>query len=360
MKVAILGAGSSALSYAAFLSSRGHVPVLWSPSGAGTAGIDGTLRATGVVEGELSVAVAARCEDAVVDAGVVLVAVPAYGYRRVLDALAPVLSPEQLTIISAHCSFAALFLSKRLAQRRVAAPVAAFATTVVTGRRGEGPRVNVSGLRNRLDVATVPADAVSGAVELCSALFGDRFDPRDDILPISLSNLNPPAHMANALCNFTRIERGETWFNYDGITPSVARLMEALDRERLEVAAAFGIRVRTLAEHYRLSFREAKGETIAEMAAAIHAARQGPPGPTSLDTRFVTEDVPFGLYPLSALGSTVGVETPLHDAGIAIFSALYGRDFRRENDILPEIDFTSSDLLTIVRKGYGSLNAAPT
>jgi opine dehydrogenase len=28
---------------------------------------------------------------------------------------------------------------------------------------------------------------------------------------------------------------------------------------------------------------------------------------------------------------------PLHDAGIAMFSALYGRDFQAENDLLPEL-----------------------
>ena len=28
---------------------------------------------------------------------------------------------------------------------------------------------------------------------------------------------------------------------------------------------------------------------------------------------------------------------PLHDAGIAMFSALYGRDFRSENNLLPEL-----------------------
>ena len=210
-------------------------------------------------------------------------------------------------------------------------------------------------MRARLDVAAVPAGAVEEAAATCRALFGDRFETREDLLPISLSNLNPPAHMASALCNFTRIERGETWFNYDGITPSVARLIEALDVERLAIAKAFGVRVRTVFEHYRLSFRDAKGDTIAEMAAAIHEARKGPPGPTDLNTRFVTEDVPFGLHPISVLGTSVNVPTPLHDAGITLFSALYGRDFRKENTLLPTLGLDHpSKLRGLLRAGFSS------
>ena len=66
-------------------------------------------------------------------------------------------------------------------------------------------------------------------VVLCSALFGDRFVPRDDLIAVSLSNVNPQNHLGMALCNFTRIERSEQWANWSGLTPSVGRLIEALD-----------------------------------------------------------------------------------------------------------------------------------
>ena len=62
------------------------------------------------------------------------------------------------------------------------------------------------------------------------------------------------------------------------------------------------------------------------MAASI-AARDRTLGPATLDTRYVLEDVPFGLLPTTASGrASPGVPTPLHDAGIAMLSAMYGRD----------------------------------
>ena len=47
--------------------------------------------------------------------------------------------------------------------------------------------------------------------------------------------------------------------------------------------------------------------------------------------------MPFGLVPSTVLGRIAGVPMPLHEAGIAMFGALYGRDFPAENDLLPTL-----------------------
>ena len=52
--------------------------------------------------------------------------------------------------------------------------------------------------------------------------------------------------MAIALCNLTRMERGEAWSQNENIPDAVGRLIEALDAERLAIAAAFGATVRTV------------------------------------------------------------------------------------------------------------------
>jgi len=70
-------------------------------------------------------------------------------------------------------------------------------------------------------------------------------------------------------------------------------------------------------------------------------------GPKTLDTRFITEDVPFGLVPLEALGRVAGVPLPLHQAGIALFDAICAQDFRAGNDLLPALGLerlTASEL----------------
>ena len=354
MRVALLGTGGIGRGYAAYVAASGHVPVLWSPTGSGLAAPGCDLVATGVVAATQPVRVVSQCAEAVEGADIILVAVTGNGLRATLRALAPVLVDGQLVIISAHLSFAALYLSRLIAARGVQVTVAAWATTALTARKGAGGAVHISGKRARLDVAALPVGRAATALCGSQALFGDAFDLREDLLAIMLSNLNPPAHMANMLGNFTRAEKGEVWVNYAGFTPAVCRLVEALDGERLRLAAAFGLQVRSIEDHYVGSFHVARAP-LAEMAAMVAAHRQELKGPATLDTRFVTEDVPFGLLPLVLLGRLAGRPMPLHDAGIAMFSALYGRDFQSENDLLPDLelsDWTPQRLHDAMRHGW--------
>lgn len=338
MRVAIIGSGGIGRGYAAYLTSAGHQPVLWSPSGAALVDFAGGagLTVSGKLEGTVPLALARDCAEAAEGADAVIVAVQANGFRAVFEALAPQLRAGQAVIVSAHCSFAALHLHRLLAARGLDLPIAAWATTALTARRS-GPRgVHVSGIRARLDVATLPMRHAEAGLALCRALFGDRFEPRPDVLAIMLSNLNPPAHMATMLGNLTRAEQGEDWPNYGSITQGVGRIIDAMDVERRTLARAFGLEVRSVQDHYRLSFGVEPGP-VGEMAAAVYRKRPELLGPKSLDTRFITEDVPFGLVPLELLGAVAGMDLPLHRAGIALFDAICARDFRAENDLLPAL-----------------------
>ncbi len=346
MRVAIIGSGGIGRGYAAYLTTQGHQPVLWSPSGAAQADFacDAQLAVTGKIETSLPLAVASGCAEAVAGADAVIVAVQANGFRAVMEAMAPHLVAGQSVIISAHCSFAALHLHRLLQHRGIDLPIACWATTALTARKS-GPRsVHISGIRAKLDVATLPVRHAQAGLAACRALFGDRFEARDDVLAIMLSNLNPPAHVANMLGNLTRAERGEDWPNYGSITQGVGRNVDAMDVERLALAQAFGLSVRSVQDHYVHSFGVAPGP-VGEMAAAVYKNRPELLGPKTLDTRFITEDVPFGLAPLEVLGEISGVALPLHKAGIALFDAICARDFRAENDLLPAL-------------GLGGLSAA--
>jgi opine dehydrogenase len=336
MRVAIIGSGGIGRGYFAYLASQGHSPILWSPSGAADADFAGgaMLDVTGHVESAFRPVIGCDCAEATEKADAVVVAVSAGGFRTVLDALAPNLNNGQTVIISSHSSFAALYLHRLLTGRGIDLPIAAWATTALTARKSGAHSVHISGVRSKVDVATLPVRHAAKALSVCQGLFGDRFEQRDGILAIMLSNLNPPSHMANMLGNLTRAERGEDWPNYGSITQGVGRIVEAMDVERITLAHAFGLKVRSVQEHFFHSFGVTAGP-VDQMAAEVYKKRPELLGPKTLDTRFITEDVPFGLVPLEALGAIAGVPLPLHQAGIAIFDAICARNFRAENDLLP-------------------------
>src|SRR5215212_1644060 len=149
MRVAILGAGAIAYGNAALLCRDGHDVVLWSPSGKRTATLatGAPLVASGAIAGQFHPHIAASCSEALAGAEAVVVAVPGYGHRHVLEAAAEHLRSEQVVVFSSHMSLAALYLAGLLRKRGVALPIAALGTTVTTGRQRALDAVTVGSIR---------------------------------------------------------------------------------------------------------------------------------------------------------------------------------------------------------------------
>ena len=67
-----------------------------------------------------------------------------------------------------------------------------------------------------------------------------------------------------------------------------------------------------------------------------------------LNTRYVTEDVPYALVLASSLGVATGVPTPVVDGLVAISSAMLGRDFRAEGRTLASLGLDGLDVTGLV------------
>ncbi len=224
----------------------------------------------------------------------------------------------------------------------------------MTGRQRESPEIDVASVRQKLDVTTLPFNALDQGFELCTTLFGDRFVKRDGLLAIAISNLNPQNHLGIALLSLTRMEKAEQWSQGGNVTPAVGRVIEALDAERLAIAAHFGIAVRTVEEHFSLSFHVPMS-TVSKMNQEMDRQGRGRFGPTTIESRYILEDVPFGLLPTVLLGKISGNPAVLHESGISILSAAYGRDLKGDNDILPALSvegIAKADLENLCRKGF--------
>lgn len=350
MRVGIIGAGAIAFAIAAFLLQAGHEPLLWSPSGRSTTDLASghPLVTTGEVCGSFSPRIASSCEDCILGSDVIIFALPAYGHKFAFDAAAAHIQEGQTLIISSHLSFGALYLSKLLAERRVRAPIVVWGTTVLTARKRGPSSVHVGTLRRRVDMATVPASAIDECHAVCSTLFSDRFERRDGLMAIALSNLNPQNHLGIALLNLTRMELGEEWSQSGSITPTVGRFIESLDFERLAIAKAFGLNVKTVQEHYSQTC-QVPNSSVSEANQERHRRGLGVSGPKTVNSRYILEDAPFGLLATVLLGRLTNKEATLHASGLAILSAAYGRNFSTENDILPALGFDTLSVAQLQR-----------
>jgi opine dehydrogenase len=144
-------------------------------------------------------------------------------------------------------------------------------------------------------------------------------------------------HPTLTLLNAGRIEStgGEFQFYIDGVTSSVARVLEALDRERVTVAASLGIRARTGMEWLRMAY-DVTGENLHE---AIHnqPGYRGIKAPSTLNHRYITEDVPMSLVPIAALGQRYGVRVQAMDSVIRLACIVHRTDYWRRGRTLDRL-----------------------
>jgi opine dehydrogenase len=135
------------------------------------------------------------------------------------------------------------------------------------------------------------------------------------------------------ICNAARIESGDRSFCLFGKkenTPAVVRLIERIDRERMAIGEKLGLNQHPLEEEIRLVNWNPHGEDrVLPLYDAIHTPYlEVCEGPFTLNTRHLTEDIPYGLVTFSSLGRMLEVPTPVTDAVITIAEGLLGRDFR--------------------------------
>jgi len=138
-------------------------------------------------------------------------------------------------------------------------------------------------------------------------------------------------HVANCVGNAGLIDRGVNYkFYAEGVTPMIGRLYEAINAERVAVADRLGAKVPDLAAWFELTYG-VREKTLPETCRKLTFNSDGPyqatGTPKSFEHKYVSEDVPAGLIPMSAIGKAVDVATPSIDAVIAIARIMAGNDF---------------------------------
>ena len=149
-------------------------------------------------------------------------------------------------------------------------------------------------------------EIASGKFSRAFALFPEAV-AAPNILYTGFTNANAMLHVANCVANAGRIESGDSYkFYAEGVTLAVARLYEAINEERRRCGLAL---VPTLADWFDRVFG-VRQATLVETCQRLTYNSDGPyqatGAPKSLDHKFITEDVPTGLIPMSALAEQQG------------------------------------------------------
>jgi opine dehydrogenase len=330
----VLGAGHGGMAMAAHLAITGCKVNLFNRTEERIRPVQarGGIDVTGEVEGFASLnLVTSDPAEALDNMDVLMVVVPATGHRSMAEIIAPHVKDGQIIVLNPGRTGGALEVAQVLRDKNPSArPYIAEAQTLLYASRVTNPgQVHIFKIKNSVPLAALPAYQTVDILPVIRKAL-PQFVPGDNVLKTSLDNIGAVFHPAITILNAGRIEDTHGDFEYyvEGVTPAVANVLEAIDRERVAVASALGIRANTAREWLYLAY-DAAGKTLIDAMRANRGYR-GIQSPATIQHRYITEDVPASLVPIASIGEMLGVPTPMIRSIIHMASAMHGVDYWAE------------------------------
>jgi len=342
-KFAVLGAGNGGHAMAADLSARGfRVNLFELPQFKGAiepikkrGGIELISKHEKVGHGKgtylvkIQGSVTTDMKKAVDDVDVLMVVVPAFAHTTFAEICAPHLTDGQVVVLSPGSVGGALEFARVLENNGVTKKVTVAETTslIYACRRTAAAQVRVHAIKDMLPIASLPGKDTMKTIKSLSEAY-PQLVPATNALETGLNRMGMLFHPVHMLLNIPKVEQGLKYRGPYDVTPSLARVMEAVDKERLSVGKALGLKVNS-AVKWLHSFYGAKGDTLYEALIDCYTYKFMVGGvlPPNLQFRYVTEDVPYLLVPTSSLGDLLGVETPTMKALVHIASVVNQTDY---------------------------------
>jgi opine dehydrogenase len=271
-------------------------------------------------------------KQAVKGVDIIFIGGSAYAHEPFSRELAGHFEDGQYIVFTSN--FGALRFRKWMMEMGVTARVTPVETMslLYATRALEPGKVSCIGVKNVLPSAALPARATGEFLEKIRPIF-PQFQAAPSVWFTSVNNLNPIVHPPMVLFNAGRIEStgGKGWNLYsDGATESVTRVMEGMDEERMSVlrpVSPEGIYFKDAFEKLYKDYSLGKGTLSETLRQSPIHGNQAFPAPDTVDTRYINEDLPFGLVPWAAVGRMWDIPTPTVDAVIQIAALMTGKNY---------------------------------
>ena len=293
--------------------------------------------------------------EAVKKAQMIMVVVPSSAHADIARASAKYLKNGQIVILHPGRTGWALEFAKVLRDEGCTADVTiAEAETFIYASRSDGPaEARIFRIKEAVPLAALPAVRNELVLQAIHQVY-PQFIDGVNVLTTGVNNMGTIFHPALTLLNAGWIEatHGDYQFYIDGVSPSVARVLEALDRERVTVASSLGIRARTAMEWLKMAY-DTTGEDL-------HDAIQNQPGyygikaPATLNHRYIFEDVPMSMVPLASLGERFGVSVRGMNSIIRLACIVHRTDYWKRGRTVDKLgigDLSVGELTRYVTEG---------
>lgn len=159
-------------------------------------------------------------------------------------------------------------------------------------------------------------------------MFYDLYSPlqtsRHPLEP-GLNEINFIVHAVVSLLNASTVEHGQPWTFYrSGLCPAIMKVIEAIDQERTQLEEALGLVPHRLTDLLFAFYKDqgmSHGSLYEQLSTFEPFAKV--PGPLDFSSRFISEDLCYGLVPMAWLGQLsglpMGVYQPGHPSGDRLY-----------------------------------------
>lgn len=282
--------------------------------------------------------------EAIKGRDIIMVSTTADAYRELAEKMGPFMHDDQMIVF--HCSGIGGSLEFYETLRRNGYNVdviPADVDTLIYGcKTNETGKILVKSVKNKMIMGSLHNGGASRISRKISNIY-PQFEPTNDVLEPGFGD-TPCFHTAGIIFNSERIERGEDFnFYIEGITPDIAKYMEEMDAERVEVADALGIDTWTVMEWLNEAYGTPLGN-LHPMLQETEPYQYNAPAPKSLNHRFINEEFPTKLVPQTIIAQILGVKTPKTEEMIEEASKLTGIDYMETGRNLEALGLTERDV----------------
>ncbi|MDH5362051.1 MAG: NAD/NADP octopine/nopaline dehydrogenase family protein [Aigarchaeota archaeon] len=332
MKVAILGGGNGARASAAYLTVKGFDVKLYSAFKNELKDIQekGGIEYSGAIgEGFAEFPVASTLADTLEEVDIINIVTPATAHEYFAKACSSYLTTDRLVFLNPGSTGGSLNFARALREHGLKdLPLICETNTLTYVTRIKNPiHIEIFSVSKYLLFAAFPGRRVNEAYDLVRQLY-PSIKLAENVLETGLHNMNSILHPPGMLMNAGWIEysKGQFYYYYEGTTPAVGRMIETLDAEREAVARKLGVKTQSFLEVFHASGLTIDSSSVYNAMQASEADRYIK-APSSLAYRFLSEDVPYGLVPVSSIGKEVDAPTPFIDIFIILASHVNQTDY---------------------------------
>lgn len=355
MRITIIGAGNGGQAMAGHFALLGHELTLYNRSVEKLEPIvqNGKIQLKEAITGFGKIKlVTNNLQEAIAGANLIMVTTTADAHRELAQNMAPWLEDQQIVVLNPGRTLGALEFSAVIKQYSDKKIYVAEAQSLIYACRAETPgHVRVIGVKDKVLLAAYPATDTDHVADVLNSVY-NCFVKVESILVTSLENIGAIFHPSVVIFNAAAIERGEMFYFYNDMTPSIASFLEEIDKERLAVGEAFGIRLHSVSDWVSLAYKNIEGDDLCAKMRNNPAYYQIQ-APKQLNSRLLTEDIPTGILPIMELGRAAGLKMPLMNAVYNMGEMILKADFRAKGRTLKNLDLENLSVEQISKRIRG-------